>query len=85
MARTPDEITRALDELEATRRMLTINEAADLLGINHRAIRSGIHRGTLRAHLPPGANPKHPGRFRYTIAPTDLRDWWFTGYTRPQP
>jgi excisionase family DNA binding protein len=61
---------------------LTIQEAADRLGVSPRLIRKAIRDETLPATIPgQPKGGKHSGRLKYRIQPADLRKWFFRSET----
>ncbi len=58
--------------------VLTLQEAAAVVGMDHRTLRRAIHRGELAAFLPRNRPALRVGRGQgYRIHRDDLTNWYF--------
>lgn len=57
--------------------MLSLRQAAELVGMNIVTLREAIHAGTLKAYLPRDVPPDRVGRAGYRIRKPDLQAWFF--------
>lgn len=61
---------------DAVSSVLTVAEAAELVGVHHNTIRRAIKNGELAAHMPLGRDPRRAGNFGYRIARAELLRWY---------
>lgn len=67
---------KTVPPLEMVADFLTVQEAADLVGMHPITVRRAIRKGELDAHTPRNRNPRQLGGGGYRIARVELVRWY---------